>query len=102
MEKTKEIVVMPVDFEWSDVGNLEVFLALQQKYTRDDVHDCIEIKAHNNLVTADAKKIVALLGVDDLCVVDTPDALLIMKRSEAENVKQVVAELKKKGLERYL
>ncbi len=102
MEKTKDIVVMPVDFSWSDVGNLETFLSLQQKYSRNDVHNRIEIKAHNNLITADSKKLVALLGVDDLCIVDTPDALLIMKRSEAENVKQIVAELKKKGLERYL
>jgi mannose-1-phosphate guanylyltransferase len=61
MEKTKDIVVMPVDFSWSDVGNLEVFLSLQKQYSRDNLDNRIEVKAHNNLIAADSKKLVTLL-----------------------------------------
>ncbi len=103
MEKSDKIYVVPVDFEWSDVGNLEIFLALQQEAQSKNARgNVIEIDAHNNLISSSSGKMVALLGVDDVCVVETPDALLIVKRSEAEKVKLIVQELKKKNLDQYL
>jgi hypothetical protein len=45
---------------------------------------------------------VALLGVDDLVIVDTPDAMLVCRRDRAQEVRRMVAELQRRGLDRYL
>lgn len=92
IEKSDNVHVLPVSFSWCDVGNLEVFLSLK-KQSQIMGGNAIEIDAHNNLVEV-PNKLVALVGVDDLCVVETPDALLITKRSEAEKVRAVVAKLR--------
>lgn len=93
MERSDAVAVVPVDFAWSDVGNLDTFLSLKNA---DQVCNAkvIEIDAHNNLVEVDKRMMVALIGIDDLCVVQTNDVLLIAKRSEVEKVKQVVHNLK--------
>ncbi|MBR1978635.1 MAG: mannose-1-phosphate guanyltransferase, partial [Akkermansia sp.] len=51
------------------------------------------VNAQNNIVFTDSGKQVALVGVDDLIVVDTGDALLVTRRSEADNIKKVVSTL---------
>ena len=102
MEKSDDITVLPVEFSWSDVGNLEQFLLLRTRSEQESASSIIAIDAKNNLVAASSNKIVALLGVHDLCVVETDDALLVMKRSDAEKVKLIITELKRKGLDRYL
>lgn len=91
MEKSKNIVVLPVTFAWSDVGNLDIFLSLQPDYLNSE--NLISIEAKNNLVyTKD--KLVGLVGLDNICVVETDDVLLIANRSEVEKVKKIVQKLK--------
>ena len=92
---------MPVDFEWYDVGNLESFLTLQQKAHKTAVQqNTITLEARDNLVSSPL--LTVLIGVDDVCVVQTKDVLLIVKRDDVEKVKLVVQELKKKNFDRYL
>lgn len=100
LEKSDSVWVLPVDFVWSDVGNVETFLSIQQQggALKDNV---MQIGADNNLVGV-SKKLVVLVGVDDLCVVETDDVLLIAKRSEVEKVKTIVTALEKKGWHEYL
>lgn len=99
MEKSDNLVVIPADFAWSDVGNLATFLSLhaldggQQKQ--------INLDAHNNLVMTEGK-LAVLIGVDDLCIVQTDDVLLVAKRDDVEKVKIAVNELKKNHLTSYL
>ena len=59
------------------------------------------INSHNCLVIND-QRISALVGVEDLLVIDTDNGLLICKRGESQNVKEVVDYLKRKGLDKYL
>lgn len=92
MEKTDNVFVLPVDFTWCDVGNIEVFLSLQKDY-KQERGSYLEFNARNNLVDV-PHKMVALVGVDDLCVVETADALLIVKRDQAEHVRGIVKQLK--------
>ena len=61
---------------------------------------CVDYKG--NLLCTNDKKVLAVMGVDNLVVVDTPDALLIVPRDRAQNVKQIVAELKKRGMDKFL
>lgn len=95
LEKSKNIAVVPAHFSWCDVGNVAVFLSLQQQ---NKTAPTITVDAHNNLVSVLQNKVVALVGVDDLCIVETADSLLICKQSEAEKVRNVVQYLKKNGM----
>ncbi|HVU04645.1 MAG TPA: sugar phosphate nucleotidyltransferase [Polyangiaceae bacterium] len=101
MEKVKPIHVVPADFGWSDVGS---WLASWELGTRDasgNVADpgSILVEASGNLVrnlgSAEKKKVVALVGVSDLCVIETDDALLVIPRERAQDVRKVVEELQK-------
>lgn len=96
MEKSNKLSVIPADFGWSDIGNLETFLTLQA----GGLQKPVEIHSSNNVVMAE--KLTVLIGVHDLCVVQTDDVILIAKRDEVENVKSAVNELKKQKLEKYL
>ncbi|MEX0849118.1 MAG: sugar phosphate nucleotidyltransferase [Candidatus Dependentiae bacterium] len=100
MERSKHVSVMPVDFSWCDVGNIEVFLSLKQQYNTLDAN-FIGVDARNNLVDVPGK-LVALVGVDDLCVVEVDDALLITKRDAAENVRGIVKLLKQGSYKKHL
>ncbi len=100
IEKSDNTWVLPVDFSWCDVGNLEMFLSI--KYLgQNSMKNMLQVDACNSLVDV-PDKLVALIGVDDLCVVDTGDTLLISKRSDVEKVREVVAQLKQNNQTEYL
>lgn len=100
MEHSKSVHVLPADFSWCDVGNIEIFLSLKQQYNTLD-NNFIAIDSHNNLVDV-PKKLVALVGVEDLCIVETEDALLITKRNKSERVRNIVNLLKTSRFDNYL
>ena len=100
MEKSKRVSVLPVDFAWCDVGNIEVFLSIKEQYDIKS-HDHITVNAKNNLIDV-PNKLVALIGIDDVCIVETDQVLLITKRSEAEQVRAVVKQLKQGARKEYL
>lgn len=85
MEKSAKVRVVPADIGWSDVGSFD---ALAEELPND---------ASNNLVISD--KHVELLGVSDSIIVDTSDALLIVKKGESQKVKEIVQRLKKESRE---
>jgi mannose-1-phosphate guanylyltransferase/mannose-6-phosphate isomerase len=92
LEKSKQISVLPVNFEWSDIGNLSVYLATRKN--TNTVSTIIEIDSKDNLIQSQ-KKVVALIDVENLCIIETENALLIAPRQSAERVKKVVEALKK-------
>lgn len=99
MEKVKDVAVVPADFGWSDLGSFATAWELAPR----DAHDnslspnAVAIDASGCFVRAPEGKIVALVGVSELVVVDTEDALLIVPRDRAQDVKKVVAALKERG-----
>lgn len=100
MEKSSRVQVLPVEMGWSDVGS---WSSLPEVVEPDDdgtvcIHasDHISIDSSGCLIYAD-NRVVATVGVHDLIVVSTPDALLICSRDRAQDVKQVVEELGKAG-----
>lgn len=99
LEKSDNVTVFPADFEWYDVGNLNVFLTLQEKHYQKQ-KNIIDIDSQNNLVST--KKLAVLIDVDDLCVVETDDVILISKRDTVEKVKNVVGVLNEKKLRELL
>lgn len=99
LEKTKNCAVVPVNFKWSDVGNLEQFI--MAKHEQNDQTLLVNYKASNNLVEGTAK-LVVLLDVHDLCVIETEDTLLISRRNETDQVKNVLEHLKDQGYDQYI
>ena len=93
MEKTERVLVVESSFDWDDVGSwtaIAKYLDADPSGNQSNtpIHT---IESSNNLVFTDQPRTVALLGVHDLIVVQTPDALLICSRHEAEKIKQIVA-----------
>ena len=83
MEHSEKVKVVPADIGWSDMGSFD---ALAEELPNDK---------ENNLILSD--KETALIDVENLIVVDTPDALLVAKKGSSQKVKQVVEHLKQKG-----
>ena len=95
MEKTEDAVVVPLDAGWSDVGS---YAALWEVCPKDSQHNVIkgDVIAHDtsNSYLHSQNKLIATLGVDNLVVIDTPDAVLVANKDQVQNVKDIVNELK--------
>lgn len=93
MEKATRVLVVEAAFDWDDIGGW----AAVAKYLQCDQagnHGNCNVKileSTNNIVFTSEPRTVALLGVSDLIVVQTPDAILVCNRHEAEKIKQLVA-----------
>lgn len=95
MEKADKVAVIPVSFDWSDIGSWSALAELVAPDERGNRASCdtVLVDADNCFIQSDSRMIAAV-GVDDLFIVDTPDALLIAHNSRAQDVKSVVAQLK--------
>lgn len=103
MERAERVAVIPCDLGWNDVGNWQALGTLLPKDSSGNAsHDRILSRDSSDCVVHASQKMVVLLGVHDLIVVDTPDALLVCDGQRAEEVKQVVAELKRQGHDELL
>lgn len=103
MEKTKHAVVVPADIGWSDVGSWSALHEVQPKdadsnVTRGDVYlDGVT----GSLVRAESR-IVAVVGVKDVVVVETNDAVLVAHKDQVQRVKQIVDHLKSQDRTEHL
>jgi mannose-1-phosphate guanylyltransferase len=94
MEKTQKAVVVPVVCGWSDVGDLQ---SLWQANAKDECGnvkqgDVVTMDSHNCLLKADSR-LVAVLGMEDITIIETKDAVLVTKLNQAQQVKELVATL---------
>jgi mannose-1-phosphate guanylyltransferase len=104
LEKAKNVVGIPMDdIGWSDVGSWNAVYELLPRDGAENafVSDAFVADSTGNYVDARGK-LVALLGVKNLVVIDTPDALLIADRNRAQEVGKVVSALEKAGREDLL
>jgi mannose-1-phosphate guanylyltransferase len=103
MEKVNPLAVVPGSFGWSDLGSWHTVWELGTRDHADNVgpKDALFLDAHRNLIedlrVKKTARTVALLGVSDLCVIETDDAVLIMPRERAQDVRAVVEELTRRG-----
>jgi len=100
MERTNRAAVVPLACSWSDVGSFDALYRLSEK---DDAGNAVKgeyigIDGGDNLIISD--RLVATIGLSDVAVVDTPDALLVCSKTEAQRVGEVVKALQAKGDER--
>ena len=102
MEKADRVAVVPGAFGWNDVGSWEVSWELARRDADGNAlpEGAVAIDAVNNLVkdlSSGKKRRFALLGVSDLVLVETDDAVLVMPRSRAQDVRTVVEEMVRRG-----
>jgi mannose-1-phosphate guanylyltransferase/mannose-6-phosphate isomerase len=102
MERSRRVAVLPVDPGWSDLGS---FAALRELLPADVGGNAVRlgpagravlVESRDNLVWG-GNKVVALVGVEDALVVDTPDALLVCAGTQAQEVRRVVDDLEAAG-----
>jgi len=99
MEKVSAVSVVPGSFEWSDLGSWTSAweLAPQDDHANVLPEDGIAVDASGNYVSAPDGKLVALVGVDDLVVVDSGDALLVVPKDRAQDVREIVEALRERN-----
>jgi len=103
MERTKRLLLIPADFDWADIGNWS------------ELGDRVEADAHGNSVEGESilvdtsgslilgtRRLIAAIGLDDMIIVDTEDALLVCPRSRAQDVRKVVDALRRARKTSYL
>jgi len=94
MENTGRAMVLPVDIGWNDVGSWSALWEVSEQDADGNARhgEVIAIDSHGNY--AYSRRLVALVGVDDLVVVETDDAVLVARKDRVQQVKDVVARLK--------
>ena len=94
------VAVVPSAFHWEDIGDFDALATLLDDGTPPTVlgerADVLTLDA-TGLVVPGSGRVVAVIGLDDVVVIDTPDALLVTTRARAQDVKQIVNELKASG-----
>lgn len=105
--KAGRFLVVPGSFGWRDVGDFTSLAQAQNSAETSDVivvGDSAKVHPHNStgIVVGTSGRIITLLGVTDIVVVDTPDALLVTTKEHSQDVKQVVEHMRQQGLEGVL
>ncbi|MFC1591672.1 mannose-1-phosphate guanylyltransferase [Thermodesulfobacteriota bacterium] len=103
IEHAQNVLTVKGDFGWNDIGSWTAIYDVAAKDASGNAlkGPALSIDARNNLVHA-PHKLVALVGVEDLVVVDTPDALLVCARDKAQDVKKIVEALEQQGRKELL
>jgi mannose-1-phosphate guanylyltransferase len=103
MEKTDRLLLVPADFDWADIGN---WSELGDRVRADDRGNSVEgeailVDTRGSLILSD-RRLVAAIGLEDMIIVDSEDALLVVPRSRAQDVRKVVEALRRARKTRYL
>lgn len=103
LEKAESIYVIPGNFGWDDVGSWLAVERLQQSNEDNNVisGDVVTVNTHNCIIQGE-NKLIAAVGLDNIVVVDTPDAILIAEKEHAGEIKTVMARLEEAGRDELL
>jgi mannose-1-phosphate guanylyltransferase len=98
MERSSKVATVPCDIGWSDIGSWNAVSELTEADNDGNRFEgeVLSHSARNNFVHSE-DRLTALVGVEDLLVIDTPDALMIAHKDHAQDVKHIVTQLKKSG-----
>lgn len=98
MEKTTDAVVVPLDANWNDVGSWSALWDIQTKDIQGNVitGDVISINSEKNYIHSESR-LVSLLGVENLVVIETKDAVLVADKSKVQDIKKIVETLKQQN-----
>lgn len=103
MEKAEDVMLLKGNFGWNDIGS---WAAMEQLWPKDKNGnfldaEVISIESSGNIIHS-TKKLVAVIGLTDIVIIETEDALLVCAKDRAPDVRRAVEELKERGLDDYI
>lgn len=103
MEKTSDAVMVALDAGWSDIGSWSALWDVSAKDAQGNVFkgDVLSESTHNSFIHAESR-LVATVGVDDMVIIETKDAVLVASRDRVQEVKTLVEQLKMEGRSEHL
>lgn len=94
LEKSANVALVPCDIGWSDVGTWDAFFDIAEKDEGgNSIRGNVLTLGCKNALVLGGKRLVAAVGVEDLCIVETADAILVMRRGQSQRVREVVETL---------
>jgi len=104
LEKEKEMLVIPANFGWTDVGHWRAILDILSNDSNDNIElsNHIHTDSSGNLIYSLTGKLTATIGLENMIIVETEDALLICPKDRAQDVKKIVQKLEEQKLTKYL
>lgn len=105
MEKADNVNVIPSDFGWSDVGTWKSVYELSNKDYLGNAVNGKYVKIYsgsNNMIVTPKDKLVVIDGLDDFCIINTEDVLMIVPKSKEQEVKNITTDLKREKLDKFL
>jgi mannose-1-phosphate guanylyltransferase len=104
MENARDVLVVQAPYRWDDVGS---WLAVERMHPQDADHNTIlgthaGLNTNHCVIVGEHGRLIATIGVRDLLIIQDGDSTLVADRRDEATVKQLVEELKKKGLGKYL
>ncbi|MFA6901906.1 MAG: mannose-1-phosphate guanylyltransferase/mannose-6-phosphate isomerase [Gallionellaceae bacterium] len=103
LEKSDRVSLIPCDIGWNDVGSWQAVHEISAKDENGNAlqGNVIAVGCKNSLIRAE-KRLVAAIGVEDLCIIETADAVLISKSDQTQRVREVVDALQQKGATEHI
>lgn len=103
LEKSDRVSLIPCDIGWNDVGSWQAVHEISPKDENGNAlqGNVIAVDCKNSLIRAE-KRLVAAIGLEDLCVIETADAVLISKSDQTQRVREVVDALNEKGATEHI
>lgn len=103
LERSEHVLVIPIDVGWNDVGS---WTSLQNVWNTDEDGNAVKGQTlslrSSGCVVSSPQKLTALVGVQDLIIVDTPDAILVCRKDSAQDIKQLQILLRERGYQGLL
>ena len=102
MERSDKVAIVPADFGWSDIGSWNAVGELVPQDTNNNraTGDVVFVDTHDTFVQSE-DRLVSTVGVDNLIIIDTADALLVAHADKTQDVKEVVMQLKRQNHDAY-
>lgn len=103
MEKSSDVMVVPGEFGWNDVGSFDMLKVMHEEDADGNVvvGNCVNIDTKNSVVYSSGR-LVTTLGLDNVVVVETADGIMVCNKDRVQEVKKIVDELKAQGKTEYL
>lgn len=103
MEGARSVAAFPADLGWDDIGSWAALLAILDKDADGNAVQArhVHVDSHNNLVFS-RERLIATVGLQDMVIIDTDDVVLVMPAGRTQDVKQIISQLKERGLQEYL
>jgi len=99
LEKSEKLLVAPLDISWSDVGSWDSIYDLFDKDANQNVKlgNILDLDTSNCLIMGN-KRLISTVGLEDMIIIDTDDALFIGKKGQSQTVKRLVEEMRKRNV----